>query len=625
MRKRTGSNVKKYLAIATVYLLHMVASAMEIISDGTAAAVADKSSDHAPPVSAIATSFRFIEEEWTIVDGFKPQGTWYWSSVCTSPLRTHPGTIWSAHVGDEVVYDPGISSVAKVQIYIHKLMQGARESSDNKVKYEIHHAGNVSVFYLDCSEGDSGWVNAGVYEFAGTGSEIVKLVKQTPQTYTRASAIAFEIVEPEIKKGMLASKRVIPADKIKPRCDMNGTSYYDDIHDDPYRKEILWIADNDIFSGIADDALFLPERLVTREEYVTLAYRAYALRRIHPVAYEHQDADAYCRSNNMYQGVFTDGCIMAEHITTGEALSLLFNFVKGLNRNSEHVPIMLNDSSINVRDVMLPDDNVLRILSCYNITGLTATDAPELSEGVTRSSAAALLYRFIKNAVHVGPPPDQEWRLTFFDDFSGTELDWELWESAAGPYSHILSSRWPENIEVGDGVLRLVARKESRGGQEWTAGHIWTKDFSQTYGYWECRYKYAPATGLNQSWWVFLPNVFEIDINEGHYPNRVNMSLHAVKPTYTHDHKVYDHHEDLSEDFHIYAAEWNEKEIIYYLNGKEIGRFQSRNAQEKAKAYLSLAVAHFAGPVTDQTHNQAMEVDWVRIYESISVDQGGIQ
>lgn len=81
-------------------------------------------------------------------------------------------------------------------------------------------------------------------------------------------------------------------------------------------------------------------------------------------------------------------------------------------------------------------------------------------------------------------------------------------------------------------MLRLVNRKEKRGGQEWTSGSIWTKEKFE-YGYFECRYRYAAAEGTNNSFWIMTntkppagKKSFEIDINEGHYPSEVNTNIH---------------------------------------------------------------------------------------------------
>ena len=129
--------------------------------------------------------------------------------------------------------------------------------------------------------------------------------------------------------------------------------------------------------------------------------------------------------------------------------------------------------------------------------------------------------------------PNGKWQLVFQDEFARTDKDLdENWEFQNGPSGHILCSRWRENVAVGDGILKLIAKKEKRGGQDWTAANMWTRRKFQ-YGYFECRYKYAPATGTNNSFWIMTrdipkdaPGRFEIDINEGHYPNEVNMNLH---------------------------------------------------------------------------------------------------
>jgi len=126
-----------------------------------------------------------------------------------------------------------------------------------------------------------------------------------------------------------------------------------------------------------------------------------------------------------------------------------------------------------------------------------------------------------------------KWDLVWEDnfDYENERLD-ENWESQNGPSGHILCSRWRENAVVADGMLQLVNRKERRGGQEWTSGNIWTRR-KFTYGYFECRYRYAAATGTNNSFWLMTrgPDAakgkrFEIDINEGHYPNEVNTNIH---------------------------------------------------------------------------------------------------
>jgi len=126
-----------------------------------------------------------------------------------------------------------------------------------------------------------------------------------------------------------------------------------------------------------------------------------------------------------------------------------------------------------------------------------------------------------------------KWQLRWADefDYSDAQLD-QSWISQNSASKHILSSRWRENAVVKNGTLKLINRKESRGGNDWTSGSIWTKQQFQ-YGYFECRYRYAAAEGTNNSFWLMTntkvpagKKAFEIDINEGHYPNEVNTNIH---------------------------------------------------------------------------------------------------
>lgn len=126
-----------------------------------------------------------------------------------------------------------------------------------------------------------------------------------------------------------------------------------------------------------------------------------------------------------------------------------------------------------------------------------------------------------------------DWQMVWNDEFDYPDslLD-KNWISQNAPSGHILCSRWRENAKVSNGTLKLLNKKEQRGGQAWTSGNIWTKEQFQ-YGYFECRYKYAAATATNNSFWLMTQGIvpqegkkFEIDINEGHFPNSVNTNLH---------------------------------------------------------------------------------------------------
>ncbi len=141
-----------------------------------------------------------------------------------------------------------------------------------------------------------------------------------------------------------------------------------------------------------------------------------------------------------------------------------------------------------------------------------------------------------------------EWELVFADEFNGNSDAWkDHWVADASSHTHILSSRWPENVVQSNGSLRLLNKKEWRGGQEWTSGSVGAKDLRFQYGYYECRYKYAAASGVNNSFWLItnpreIPanlagtpqgTHYELDINEGHYPNQATCNIHKWTPPHT--------------------------------------------------------------------------------------------
>jgi beta-glucanase (GH16 family) len=231
------------------------------------------------------------------------------------------------------------------------------------------------------------------------------------------------------------------------------------------------------------------------------------------------------------------------------------------------------------------------------------------------------------------PPPGADWQLVFSDEFNGKTADLDRnWNFQNGPNSHILCSRWRENAVVTNGLCRLENRKQKRGGQDWTSASLSTKRQFK-HGYFECRYRYGAAPGLNNSFWIMTkggttntPGRFEIDINEGHFTNTVNMNIHNWTGKHWAKSKTWHARgHDLSQEFHVYALEWNEQELIWFFDGQEIRREQNTLCHREAPVLLSSAIMKWAGDVTDKIDGTAMEVDFVRIYQlkGQAVDEPG--
>lgn len=234
-----------------------------------------------------------------------------------------------------------------------------------------------------------------------------------------------------------------------------------------------------------------------------------------------------------------------------------------------------------------------------------------------------------------GLDDNNSYQLVWNDDFNYADLQLDAgWNVQNGPSGHILCSRWRENAVVENGILHLKNKKENRGGQEWTSASIWSKKQFQ-YGYFECRYKYASATGTNSSFWLMTTGIspaqgkkFEIDINEGHYPAEINTNLHnwsdittdpvTGKPKHPSSHKSFDYSLkpgiNLGNDFHIYGLKWTRDSLIYSFDGKIIRRMKNEFCHSPVPVYLSEAIISWAGEVTAAIDGTSMDVDWVKVY-----------
>jgi beta-glucanase (GH16 family) len=249
----------------------------------------------------------------------------------------------------------------------------------------------------------------------------------------------------------------------------------------------------------------------------------------------------------------------------------------------------------------------------------------------TRLCHALLAVAVFVSTCHAGPPSTSKWNLVFSDEFNGSVLDTSKWTPDNGPtqptpawLAQYLSTRWADNVAVSDGICHLVIRKQERvKGVPWTAASISTAQFSQQYGYFEARIRYAGGSGVNNAFWLDTGGVdsetgqhFEIDINEGHYPAEVNINYHIWSGETDHpDAKKLSRTEDLSQDFHVYGLEWNAQELVWYIDDKEIWRQPITTGPGQTKVILGTMVMLWAGPVNDSLANKSMDVDWVHVYQ----------
>ena len=221
------------------------------------------------------------------------------------------------------------------------------------------------------------------------------------------------------------------------------------------------------------------------------------------------------------------------------------------------------------------------------------------------------------------PPSDLAWRMTFSEEFDGTELDLDKWTHAVDALTDHLSSRWPENVEIGDGVCRLLTKKETRGGMHWTTAHFGTKTFKQKYGYFEVRARVIGRQGINSGFWLTTGGKgadfehFQIDVVANHTPNMLRPLVRFITGGLGEKTGHWTAPKNLNEDFHVYGLLWNQKQLVWYFDGRETFRLEHPIERGEVFVHLGTAVGTWAGQVTEALDRTSMDVDYVRVFEKV--------
>lgn len=233
---------------------------------------------------------------------------------------------------------------------------------------------------------------------------------------------------------------------------------------------------------------------------------------------------------------------------------------------------------------------------------------------------------------HVGhaTPPDEiqnQYRLTWSDEFNGTKLDTEKWVYRTD--SKMWSTQKPENVTVADGKLQLNVKKESAGDKNYTgAGIISKKTFK--YGYYEARFKVPAGAGWHTSFWLQKHDgsggtgskeaVQELDIceNDSVGPKGYGINVHQWNPQ---PHKSFGHKyvttPDLSAEFHVWGCEFKPETVKFYFDGKLVQTVDATAFPHgEMHIWLTTIASSLGGTkaVDDSKLPSAAEYDYVRYY-----------
>ena len=248
------------------------------------------------------------------------------------------------------------------------------------------------------------------------------------------------------------------------------------------------------------------------------------------------------------------------------------------------------------------------------------------------------------------PPSSPTYQLVWSDEFNGTDgsapdaTKWAIQTGGDGWGNHELEyyTARPQNVQVSGGNLVITAMKEDYTGpdgvtQHYTSARMQTKGlFSQTYGRFEARIKIPKGQGMWPAFWMLgtdidtnpWPACGEIDIMEniGKEPAVLHGSLHGpgyapgnVTASYTLPTGA------LSDDYHLYAVEWEAQQVRFYVDSTLYATFAPSNLPSGSPwefnkpffVLLNLAVGGDWPGNPDGTTQfpQQMLVDYVRVYQ----------
>jgi len=191
--------------------------------------------------------------------------------------------------------------------------------------------------------------------------------------------------------------------------------------------------------------------------------------------------------------------------------------------------------------------------------------------------------------------PVSDWELIWSDEFDGATIDSNNWThevncSGGGNNEKQCYTEEAENSFVSDGTLKLVALPAEEGAElPYTSARMISKNKADfKYGRFEIKAKMPYGQGSFPAFWMMptdetyggWPKSGEIDIletinlktvnDEGVVENNVHGTLHYGKewPDNSHSGSAYSMPDDVNpaDDFHVYAIEWQEGEIRWYVD-----------------------------------------------------------
>lgn len=245
--------------------------------------------------------------------------------------------------------------------------------------------------------------------------------------------------------------------------------------------------------------------------------------------------------------------------------------------------------------------------------------------------------------------PEPNWVQVWADEFNGNDVDGNSWQKinkGNNPNNELqFYTTRAQNIEVSNGTLKLIARKESysSGGiqRNYTSGKIDSQNkLTFKYGKFEARMKLPRGKGTWPAFWMLGQNISsagwpkcgEIDVMEHAQDlNNLGAAIHTQAYNHTIGTQKTGTYQisDYDTGFHIYGVEWSAEKLSFKVDGNAYftitkAQLGSTEAQWPFDQPFFLILNHavggaWGGTPDDSLYPHTTEVDWVRVYQDVSL------
>ena len=234
-------------------------------------------------------------------------------------------------------------------------------------------------------------------------------------------------------------------------------------------------------------------------------------------------------------------------------------------------------------------------------------------------------------------------KLVWQDEFDGEALNETFWNYETGNNggwgNNELEYYTKENTELKDGHLIITAKKESKGGFNYTSSRLTTQDkFSFTYGRVDIRAALPKGQGIWPALWMLgqnfktagWPKCGEIDIMEmigGNQNGRDNTVYGTVHWDNAGNYAQYGGHYEkqsgpLNGEFHVFSIVWDAEKIVWYIDDKQyhIIDITPKELDEFQKDFFLLVNLAVGGnwpgnPDGSTLFPQYLIVDYIRVFQ----------